>query len=77
MRKEGFYLKLQFISLLPDTKNPDVQERICDYHGSLEYLLGINDFGNSLDGYDYFINDDEEGVSKGDPNEEGYQGPPN
>ena len=29
-----------------------------------------------MDGYYSFINDDEEGVDKGDPNEEGYQGPP-
>ena len=32
--------------------------------------------GTSLDGYDSFINDDEEGIAKGDPNKEGYQGPP-
>ena len=29
-----------------------------------------------MDGYEYFINDNEEGVAKGGPNEEGYQGPP-
>ena len=28
-----------------------------------------------MDGYDSFINDDEEDIAKGDPNEEGYQGP--
>ena len=27
--------------------------------------------------YDSFINDDEEGIAKGDPNKEVYQGPPN
>ena len=59
-----------------EPRDPDVQERICDYHGSLENVLGSEDFGDSLDGYDSFINDDEEGIAKGDPNEEGYQGPP-
>ena len=49
---------------------------IRDYHGSLEDGLGSEDFGTSLDGYDSFINYDEEGIDKGDPNEEGYQGPP-
>ena len=29
-----------------------------------------------MDLYDSFINDDEEGIYNGDPNEEGYQGPP-
>ena len=29
-----------------------------------------------MDRYDSFTNDDEEGISKGDPNVEGYQGPP-
>ena len=28
-----------------------------------------------MDGYESFIKDDEEGIDKGDPNEEGYQGP--
>ena len=50
--------------------------RIRDYHGSLEDALGSEYFGTSLDGYESFINDDEEGISKGDPNEEEYQGPP-
>ena len=35
-----------------------VQERIRDYHGSLEDALGSEDFGNSLDGYDSFVNYD-------------------
>ena len=30
-----------------------------------------------MDEYDSFINDYEEGIAKGEPNEEGYQGPPN
>ena len=46
----------------------DVQERIRYYHGSLKDVLGSKDFGTSLDGYDSFINDNEEGVAKGDPN---------
>ena len=29
-----------------------------------------------MDGYDSFMNDDEEGINKRDPNEEVYQGPP-
>ena len=29
-----------------------------------------------MDLYDSFINDDEEGIYNGEPNEEGYQGPP-
>ena len=29
-----------------------------------------------MDGYDSFVNDDEEGIDKGDPIEEGYQVPP-
>ena len=44
--------------------------RIRDYHGSLEYVLGSEDFGTSLYGYELFVNDYEEGVVKGDPNEE-------
>ena len=43
---------------------------------TLEDLLGSEEFGDSLDGYDSFINDDEQGIAKGDPNEEGYHGPP-
>ena len=42
----------------------------------MEDGLGIQYFGTSLDGYDSFINDDEEGIAKGDPNRERYQGPP-
>ena len=59
-----------------EPRDPDVQERICDYHESLEYVLGSEDFGSSLDGYDSFINDDEEDIAKCDPNEERYQGTP-
>ena len=56
--------------------DPDVQERIRDYHGSLEDVIGSEDFVNSLDGYESLINDNEEGISKGDTNKEGYQVPP-
>ena len=42
----------------------------------MEDALGRKDFGTSLDVYDSLINDDEEGIAKGEPNEEGYQGPP-
>ena len=59
-----------------EPRYPDVQEQICDYHGSLEDALGSKEFGTILDGYDSFINDDKEGITKGDPNEEGYQGHP-
>ena len=55
---------------------PDVQEQICDYHGSLEDIIGSKDFGTSLYVYESLINDDEGGVAKGENNEEGYQGPP-
>ena len=46
-----------------------VQERIRDYHGSLGYELGSEDFGTSLDGYDSFMNDNEEGIAKGETND--------
>ena len=42
-----------------EPRDPEVQERIRDYRGSLEDVLGSKDFGNSLYGYDSFINDDE------------------
>ena len=54
----------------------DVQELIRDYHGFLEDVCGSNDVGTSLDGYDSFMNADEEGIAKFDTNKEGYQGPP-
>ena len=54
----------------------DVQEQIHGYHGFLEDALGSEEFGTSLDEYDSFIDDDEESIANGDPNEEGYQGPP-
>ena len=45
-----------------EPRDPDVQERIRDYHGSLEDALGSEDFGTSLDVYDSLINDDKEGI---------------
>ena len=42
----------------------------------MEDTLGREDFGTSLDGYDSLIIYDEEGIAKGDPNEEVYQGLP-
>ena len=59
-----------------EPRYPDVQEQIRYYHGSLEDVLGSKDFGTSLDGYDSFINGDEEGIAKCGTNEEGFQGPP-
>ena len=58
-----------------ETRYPDVQEQIHYYNGSMEDALGRKYFGTSLDGYDSFMNDDEGGIAKGDPNKEGYQGP--
>ena len=59
-----------------EPRDTDVQYRIRDYHGSLEDALGSKDFGTSLDVYDSLINNYEKGIPKGEPNEEGYQGPP-
>ena len=59
-----------------EPRDTDVQELIRDYHGFLEDVLGSKDFGTSLDGYESFMNDDEEGIAKFDTNKEGYQGPP-
>ena len=41
-----------------EPRYPDVQEWIRDYLGSMEDALGSGEFGNSLDVYDSFINDD-------------------
>ena len=46
------------------------KEMIHDYHGSLEGALVSDYFGTSLDGYNHFINDDEEVTAKGDPNDD-------
>ena len=53
-----------------EPRDPNFQERIHDYHGSLESTLGSEDFGNSSYGYEYFINYYEEGNAKGEPNQE-------
>ena len=42
----------------------------------LEDALGSEDFGTSLDVYEYFINDADGGAVKGDLNEQEYQGIP-
>ena len=41
-----------------EPRDPDVQERIRDYHGSLIDALGSKDFGTSLDVYYSSINYD-------------------
>ena len=58
-----------------EPRDPDVQNWVRDQHGCLEDVIVSKEFGTILDGYDYFINDDEEGITKGEPNEEGYQVP--
>ena len=50
-------------------RDPNVQERIRDYHGYLEAALGSEDFSTILYGYDSFIEDDEGVNEKDDPNE--------
>ena len=37
----------------------------------MEASLGSEYFGTSVDGYESFVNDDEEVIAKGEPNEEG------
>ena len=59
-----------------EPRDPDFQEQIYDYHSSLEDVLGSEEFGTSFDGYESFINDDEEVIAKGDTNVEGYKVPP-
>ena len=58
-----------------EPRDTDVQERICSYHGSLEDVMGSKDFGTGLGVYDSFINEFDDGITKGDPNEDGYKGP--
>ena len=55
--------------------DPGIQEKIRDFHGSLEDALGSKDFGTSLDGYDSFVNDDVEDIDKGYPYKDIYKGP--
>ena len=70
LSEKGEVLSLTTVHHLTDDKprDPNIQERISDYHGSLESALGSEEFGNSLDGYESSMNDDEEGITKGDPN---------
>ena len=42
-----------------EPRDTDVKDWIRDYHGSLEYLLGSEDFVTSYNGYYYFFNDNE------------------
>ena len=42
----------------------------------MEDILGSEDFGTILDEYNSFINDAEDSIAKGDPNEEVYKEPP-
>ena len=53
--------------------NPNFQQHIRDHHSLMETALRIEDFGTSLDRYDAFINDNEEYVTKFDPQEQEYQ----
>ena len=52
-----------------EPRNPNIHERVRDYHGLLEDKFVSEDFGTSLYDYEFFINDDEEGTEKGEPNE--------
>ena len=62
--KKGKVLSRTTVQHITDDEQGDsnVQERVHNHHGYLEAALGIEDFGTSLDGYGYFINDDEEGI---------------
>ena len=57
-------------------RDPNFQDRISDYHDSLEDGLRGKDVGNTLDVYYYLVNDDEQVIAKGEPNKEVYQGTP-
>ena len=75
--REGFILNHSSEPYCQRTKRSwYIKERIRDYHGSLKYEIGSEDFGTSFYVYDSFINDDEEVLNKGDPNKGGYQGTP-
>ena len=56
--------------------DPNVQEQICDYHGFLEAALGSEEFGTSLNWYDYSINDKKEGTTKDETYEKEHKGLP-
>ena len=59
-----------------EPRNPIIQERIPDYHGSLEAALVSDKFGISLDFYVSFVIYEEEDTVKGELNEDEYQGLP-
>ena len=74
---KGKFLAQTTVQHIPseEPRDTDVQYRIRDYHGSLEDVLRSKEFGSILDVYESFINYYENGIAKGDPNEEVYQGP--
>ena len=75
MSEKGKVLSLTTVQhIIPDEpRDINIQEQICDYHGSLESVLESEDFHTILYGFESFINDDEEVTTKGDPNEKEYQ----
>ena len=77
LSEKGFFSQttVQYLTA-KEPRDPGVQERIRDYHGSLRDVLGSEYFGTILDGYDSLVNYYENGITKGDTNEEGYQVPP-
>ena len=72
LRKKGKVISHTTIKNLTADKPrvPNDKNRIHDYHESLEGAIVSYYFGTSLDGYNYFINDDEEVTAKGDPNDD-------
>ena len=50
-------------------RGANIQEHIRNYHGFIETEIRSDSFGISLDGYDAFINDDEDAIKKGDGND--------
>ena len=73
--QKGRFLSRTAVHHLTDDepRDPNVQERIFDYHGSLESTVGNEYFGTILDGYNSFIKNDKEVTVKGDSNEYEYQ----
>ena len=71
LRDKGNVLYKTTVNQLNDEeyRDPDVQEQIRHYHGSLEDVIGIAESGTSLYGYESLLNDDEESIYEGDPNE--------
>ena len=58
---KGKFLSCAIVHRLTSYKSRDtnVQELICNYHGVLECVLGSEYFGASLGGHYSFINDNE------------------